>query len=82
MTLFQNLRMRKTIGAVKGSSAEKVNTIAVVEAVMTIARVAGRRILARTMCHPFWAGIVLVDGSLTGLGELSTGECAGGDKSW
>ena len=40
---------------------------------MTFARAASGGFLARTTCDPSRTGIGLVDGSVIGMGELSTG---------
>ena len=73
MTLLQNAALRKTLGAVKGSSGRKANTIAAVEDVETFARAASGRFLARTLCDPLRAGIGVVDERIAGQGNLSLG---------
>lgn len=40
MTLLQNAALWKTLGAARGSSGDKVNSIAVVEGVKTFAKAA------------------------------------------
>ena len=76
MTLLQNVAMRKTLGAVKGSSGRKAGAIAAVEDVETFARAATGRFLARTLCDPPRAGIGVVDEKIAGKGQLSYGgEC-------
>ena len=49
MTLLQNVAMRKTLGAVKGTSGRKAGAIAAVEDVETFARAATAKFLARTL---------------------------------
>ena len=73
MTLLQNAAMRKTLGAVKGSSGRKANAIAAVEDVETFARAATGRFLARTLCDPPRAGMGVVDEEIAGKGRLSLG---------
>ena len=76
MTLLQNVAMRKTLGAVKGSSRRKAGAIAAVEDVETFARAATGRFLAGTLCDPPRAGIGVVDEGIAGKGQLSYGgEC-------
>ena len=76
MTLLQNMAMRKTLGAVKGTSGRKAGAIAAVEDVETFARAATGRFLARTLCDPPRAGIGVVDEGVAGTGQLSCGgEC-------
>ena len=76
MTLLQNVALRKTLGAVKGTSGKKAGAIAAVEDVETFARAATGRFLARTLCDPLRAGIGMVDEGITGKGQLSFGgEC-------
>ena len=76
MTLLQNAAMRKTLGAVKGTSGKKPDAIAAVEDVETFARAATGRFLARTLCDPPRAGIGVVDEEIPGKGQLSFGgEC-------
>ena len=76
MTLLQNAAMRKTLGAVKGSSGRKASAIAAVEDVETFARAATGRFLARTLCDPPRAGIGVVGKGIAGKGQLSCGgEC-------
>ena len=48
MTLLQNVAIRKTLGAVKGTSGKKANAIAAVEDVETFAKDATGRFLSRT----------------------------------
>ena len=80
MTLLQNAAMRKTLGAVKGSSGRKANAIAAVEDVETFARAATGRFLARTLCDPPRAGMGVVDEGIAGKGRLSLGgSCWRGD---
>ena len=71
MTLLQNVAMRKTLGAVKGSSGRKANTIAAVEDVETFARAAAGRFLAHTICDPSRAGVGVVDEGIAGKDWLS-----------
>ena len=53
MTLLQNSDLRKTFGAVKGSSGDKINAIAAVESVEVFAEAATGRFLAVTdFSHP------------------------------
>ena len=73
MTLLQNVGMRKTLGAVKGSSGRKANAIAAVEDVETFARAASWRFLARTLCEPPRAGVGVVDEGIAGKGAVSFG---------
>ena len=73
MTLLQNVAMRKTLGAVKGSSGIKTNAIAAVEDVETFAKAATGRFLARTLCDPPRAGVGVVDEGIAGRGQLSFG---------
>ena len=73
MTLLQNAAMRKTLGAVKGSSRRKANAIAAVEDVETFVRAANGRFLAGTLCEPSRAGIGVVDEGIAGKGQLSCG---------
>ena len=73
MTLLQNVAMRKTLGAVKGSSRRKANAIAAVEDVETFARAATGGFLARTLCDPPRAGVGVVDAGIAGRGRLSFG---------
>ena len=73
MTLLQNTALRKTLGAVKGSSGRKPNAITAVEDVETFARAASGRFLARTLCDPPRAGIGVVDERIAGQGHLSLG---------
>ena len=73
MTLLQNAALRKAVGAVKGSSGDKVEGITAVEDVETFARASVGRFLARTMCDPRRAGLGVVDTLLDGEGELSLG---------
>ena len=73
MTLLQNAAMRKALVAVKGSSGRKANTIAAVEDVETFAKATTGRFLARTLCDPPRAGIVVVDEGIAGKGRLSFG---------
>ena len=73
ITLLQNAVIRKTLGAVKGSSGTKANAIATVEDVETFARAASGRFLARTLCDPPRAGIGQVDEDLAKVGTLSLG---------
>ena len=73
MTLLQNAAMRKTLGAVKGSSGRKANAIAAVEDVETFTRAAAGRFLARTVCDPPRAGVGVVDEEIAGKGQLSFG---------
>ena len=73
MTLLQNAAMRKTLGAVKGSSGRKANAIAAVEDVETFTRAAAGRFLARTVCDPPRAGVGVVDEEIAGTGQLSFG---------
>ena len=73
MTLLQNAAMRKTLGAVKGSSGRKANAIAAVENVEPFVRSGPARFLARTLCNPPQAGIGVVDEEITGTGQLSFG---------
>ena len=76
MTLLQNAAMRKTLGAVEGSSGRKANAIAAVEDVGTFASAATGRFLACTLCDPLQAGVGVVDGGITGRGQLSfAGDC-------
>ena len=76
MTLLQNAALRKTLGALKGSSGRTANAIAAVEDVVTFARAASGRFLARTLCEPLRAGIGLVDERIAGQGRLSlVGDC-------
>ena len=76
MTLLQNAVMRKTLGAVKGTSGRKAGAIAAVEGVETFARAATGRFLARTLCDPPRAGIGVVDEGIAGKRRLSCGgEC-------
>ena len=76
MTLLQNAAMRKTLGAVKGTSGKKAGAIAGVEDVETFAKAATGRFLARTLCEPTRAGIGVVDEGIAGKGQLSfRGEC-------
>ena len=76
MTLLQNVAMRKTLGAVKGTSGRKASAIAAVEDVETFARAATGRFLARTLCDPLRAGVGMVDKGIAGKGQLSYGgEC-------
>ena len=73
MTLLQNAAMRKTLGAVTGSSGRKANAIAAVEDVETFARAAAGRFLACTLCDPTLAGVGVVDEGIAGKGQLSIG---------
>ena len=73
MTLLQNAAMRKTLGAVKGSSGRKAKALAAVEDVETFARAAAGRFQARTLCNPPRAGVGVVDEGITGKGRLSFG---------
>ena len=73
MTLLQNAAMRKTLGAVKGSSGSQANAIAAVEDVETFARAATGRFLVRTLCDPSRAGVGVVDEGIAGKGRLSFG---------
>ena len=73
MTLLQNAAMRKTLGAVKGSSGRKANAIAAVEDVETFARAGTGRFLARTLCDPPRAGVGVVDEGIAGKGRISLG---------
>ena len=73
MTLLQNVAMRKTLGAVKGSSGRKMNAIAAVEDVETFAKAATGRFLACTLCDPPRAGVGMVDEGIAGKGRLSYG---------
>ena len=73
MTLLQNAAMRKTLGAVKGSSGSKANAIAGVEDVETFARAAAARFFARTLCDSPRAGVGVVDEGIAGKGQLSFG---------
>ena len=76
MTLLQNAAVRKTLGAVKGTSGKKAGAIAAVEDMETFARAATGRFLARTLCDPQRAGIGVVDEGIAGKGQLSSGgEC-------
>ena len=76
MTLLQNVAIRKTLGAVKGTSWKKADAIAAVEDVETFARAATGRFLARTLCDPRRAGIGVVDEGIARKGQLSFGgEC-------
>ena len=61
ITLLRNAAMRKTLGAVKGTSRKKANAIAAVEDVETFANAATGRFLARALCDPPWAGIGMVE---------------------
>ena len=61
MTLLQNAAMRKTLGAVKGSSGRKADAKAAVEDMETFARAMTGRFLARTLCDPLRAGVGVVD---------------------
>ena len=60
-TLLQNVGMRKTLSAMKGTSGRKTNAIAAVEDVETFAKAATGWFLARTLCDPQRAGIGVVD---------------------
>ena len=71
MTLLQNVAMRKTLGAVKGSSGRKANTIAAVEDMETFAKAATGRFLVRTLCDPPRAGVGVVVEGIAGKGRLS-----------
>ena len=73
MTLLQNAALRKTLGAVKGSSGRKMNAIAAVEDVETFAKAASGRFLARTLGDPLRAGIGVVGEGIAGQGHLSPG---------
>ena len=73
MTLLQNAAMRKTLGAVKGSSGRKANAIAGVEDVETFARAAAARFFACTLCDSPRAGVGVVDEGIPGKGQLSFG---------
>ena len=73
MTLLQNAAMRKTFGAVKGSSGKKANAIAAVEDVETFARAAAGRFLEHTLCDPPRAGVGVVDEGIAGKGQISFG---------
>ena len=73
MTLLQNTALRKTLGAVKGSSGRKANALAAVEDVETFARAAAGRFLAHTVCDPTRAGVGVVDEGIAGKGQLSIG---------
>ena len=73
MTLLLNAALRKTLGALKGSSARKANAIPTVENVQTFARATSGRFLARTLCHPPRTGIGVVDDRIAGQGHLSLG---------
>ena len=73
MTLLQNAAMRKTLGAVKGSSGRKANALAAVEDMETFARAAAGRFLARSLCDPPRAGVGVVDEGIAGKGRLSFG---------
>ena len=76
MTLLQDAAMRKTVGAVKGSSGRKAGAIAAVEDVETFVRAATGRFLTRTLCDPPRAGIGVVDEGIAGKGQLACGgEC-------
>ena len=76
MTLLQNAAMRKTLGAVKGTSGRKASAIAAVEDVETFARAVTGRFLARTLCDPPRARIGVVDEGIAGKGQPSCGgEC-------
>ena len=80
MTLLQNVAMRKTLGAVKGSSGRKANAIAAVEDVETFAKAATERFHARTLCDPPRAGVGVVDEGIARKGWLSLGgDCWRGD---
>lgn len=73
MTLLQNVGLRETLGAVRGSSGRKVNAIAAMEDVETFAKVASSRVLAQTLCNPLLAGVGRVDDDLVWEGKLSLG---------
>ena len=73
MTLLQNVAIRKTLGAVKGTSGKKANAIAAVEDVETFAKAATGRFLSRTLCNPPRAGIGVVDEEIARKGQLSFG---------
>ena len=73
MTLVQNAAIRKTLGAVKGSSGRKANAIAAVEDVETFAKVTTGRFLAHTLCDPPRAAIDVVDEGIAEKGRLSLG---------
>ena len=76
MSLLQNSAIPKTMGTIKGSSAEKMNTFSAVESVETFASASARMFLARTICDPTQAGVGLVDNRVVGKGELSyNGAC-------
>ena len=73
MSLQQNAALRRTLGAVKGSSGRKANAIAAVEDVETFARAASGRFLALTLSDPPRAGIGVMDEGITEQGHLSLG---------
>ena len=73
MTILQNAAMRKTLGAVKGSSRTKANAVAAVEDVVTFATGTTGRFLAHTLGEPWQAGIGVVDSGIAGIGQLSSG---------
>ena len=67
------MAMRKSLGAVKGSSARKANAIAAVEDIETFAKAVTGRFLARTLCDTPRAGVGVVDEGISGKGRLSLG---------
>ena len=73
MTLLQNVAMRKTLGAVNGSSGKKTNAIAAVEDGETFTKATTGRFLACTLCDPPWAGVGVVDEGIAGKVQLSFG---------
>ena len=76
MTLLQNAALRKTLGAVKGSSGRKANAIGAIDDVETFARAASGRFLVRTLSDPQRAGIGVVDQRIAGQGNPSPrGDC-------
>ena len=73
MTLLQNAALCKTLGAVTGSSGNKISAIAAVESVEVFAEAATGRFLAQTMCDPRRAEIGQVERALEGAVSLSLG---------
>ena len=73
MTLLQNVAMRKTLGAVNGSSGKKTNAIAAVEDGETFTKATIGRFLACTLCDPPRAGVGVVDEGIAGKGQRSFG---------
>ena len=71
MTVLQNAAMCKTLGAVKGSSGDKMNGIAMVERVEVFANAAIERFLTLPLYDPLRAGVGQVCDKLEVAGGLS-----------